>query len=268
MDVEDSSTITGAGLPAGSRHYRAFVGPAAEYDLIGSSQVFLLVSLGLRDSHKVADIGCGSLRGGRLLIPYLLPGHYYGVEPEKWLVEEGIRRELGDAILSVKRPTFLYCANFCLEEFGTTFDFVLAQSIFSHTYKDQLDAALHHVSNVLAPKGRLVATFVEDGMTPDAFPPGSTGKGWEYPGCVTYTWKDFGRTLSLHGFAGARLSWPHPRQTWVLVGSKTEARQIRATARAVRSPNPSLFAPRDLPGRLRVRLGRSASSWVDRLSGH
>src|SRR3990172_12495843 len=96
----------GKSLPIGSRHYRAYVGPPEKYDLVAASQFNLLTWLGLRESHFLLDIGCGSLRAGRLFIPYLLPGHYFGIEPEQWLIEDGIKNELGPDILRVKRPVF------------------------------------------------------------------------------------------------------------------------------------------------------------------
>lgn len=70
-------------LEAGDRHYRAFVGPLDRYDLLGAGQMALLYLLGLREHHRVLDFGCGSLRLGRLLIPYLRPGRYFGIEPER-----------------------------------------------------------------------------------------------------------------------------------------------------------------------------------------
>ena len=45
-------------------HYKAYVGPPSVYDLVGAMQFNLLTSFGLRDFHKLLDIGCGSLRAG------------------------------------------------------------------------------------------------------------------------------------------------------------------------------------------------------------
>jgi hypothetical protein len=58
-------------LRPGAEHYMAYVGPPDQYDLMGASQFGLLVTLGLRDTHRVLDFGCGSLRLGRQLIPYV-----------------------------------------------------------------------------------------------------------------------------------------------------------------------------------------------------
>ena len=84
----------GIDKPVGSHHYRAFVGSSWLYDLVAATQFNLLTALGLREYHYLLDIGCGSLRGGRLFIPYLLPNRYFGIEPESWLIEESIANEM------------------------------------------------------------------------------------------------------------------------------------------------------------------------------
>ena len=130
---QNSEDPLGIGLSPGSRHYRAFVGPPEKYDLVAAMQFNLLTALGLREHHYLLDIGCGSLRAGRLFIPYLLPDRYCGIEPEQWLIEEGIEREVGQDLIKIKRPSFSNDPDFSLSSFDRTFDFLLAQSIFSHT---------------------------------------------------------------------------------------------------------------------------------------
>src|SRR5437763_15161476 len=98
----------GLGLKPGDPHYRAYVGPAEDYDLIAAMTFNLHTTLGLRQHHSLLDIGCGSLRIGRLLIPYLNRGKYFGIEPAEWLVAEGIKQELGETLVQVKQPTLFY----------------------------------------------------------------------------------------------------------------------------------------------------------------
>ena len=98
----------GLGLKPGDPQYRAYVGPPEDYDLIAAMTFNLLTTLGLRQHHSLLDIGCGSLRIGRLLIPYLNRGKYFGAEPNEWLVDEGIRRELGETLVQIKHPTFFF----------------------------------------------------------------------------------------------------------------------------------------------------------------
>src|SRR5262245_36492349 len=102
---------TGRNVRPGSHHYRAFVGDTQTYDIFSYMQFSLMTLLGLRENHTLLDIGCGSLRAGKLFLMYLLPDRYFGIEPEQWLVQEGIDRELGREIMERKRPRFLYDAN-------------------------------------------------------------------------------------------------------------------------------------------------------------
>src|SRR5205814_5345274 len=140
----------------------------------------LLATLGLRQQHSLLDIGCGSLRIGRLLIPYLNQGKYFGVEPNRWLVEEGIKREIGETLVQIKRPTFFFSDSpETVVQATVSFDFALAQSIFSHCGLDLIKGWLAAVSRSLADGGGLVATFLPS----DEHSPRS---GWVYADCVSY----------------------------------------------------------------------------------
>jgi SAM-dependent methyltransferase len=83
-----------------------------------------LYALGLRQDHRLLDVGCGSLRAGRLLIAYLEPGHYFGVEPNTWLVDEAVKGQVGKDLVDIKRPTFKATDRFDFSGLGE-FDFVL-----------------------------------------------------------------------------------------------------------------------------------------------
>lgn len=117
-----------AHLPAGAGHYRAFVGPPDRFDFMGATQFALLFTLGLRDHNRVLDFGCGSLRLGRLLIPFLRPARYYGIDPNRWLIADAIDRELGHSIIQIKQPSFAYNGDFSCDVFkeNDKFEFVVA----------------------------------------------------------------------------------------------------------------------------------------------
>lgn len=201
----------GQSLPIGSHHYRAYVGPPEKYDLVGAMQFNLLTHLGLREFHYLLDVGCGSLRAGRLFIPYLLSGHYYGIEPQSWLVDEGLTQELGREILQIKRPVFSHDSNFNCHAFNQKFDFAVAQSIFSHASKSQIHQCLAEVSQTLQPTGVLAATFV-------AGKEDYQGERWVYPECVTYTLKQMKEIASAHNLKADTIDWPHPNgQTWLII---------------------------------------------------
>src|SRR4051812_9401640 len=87
--MSNTTTDIGAGIAPGAQHYRAFVGATQTYDIFAHMQFSLLTLLGLRQEHTLLDIGCGSLRAGKLFLIYLQPDRYFGIEPEEWLVQEG-----------------------------------------------------------------------------------------------------------------------------------------------------------------------------------
>ena len=75
-------------------NYKSYVGPEENYDLMAGLMFVRMFQVGLRSYHTLLDVGCGSLRGGKLFIPYLDVGNYYGIEPLKELVIEGIKNEI------------------------------------------------------------------------------------------------------------------------------------------------------------------------------
>jgi len=148
------------GLPPGAASYRGCVGGFC--DIAGALQFNILTSmLGLKEQHYLLDIGCGSLRGGKLFIPYLLPNRYFGIEPERWLIEEGIEGELGKDILRVKKPTFDYNEDFQLTIFNQEFHFLLAKSIFTHAGPNMVRTCLMEAKKVMKPDAVFVATYLE-----------------------------------------------------------------------------------------------------------
>jgi len=206
----DNREDLGLGLKPGDPHYRAYVVPPKDYDLIAAMTFNLLTTLGLRQHHSLLDIGCGSLRIGRLLIPYLNRGKYFGIEPNEWLVDEGIRRELGETLVQIKRPTFFFSdLPDTIVQAKVAFDFAVAQSVFSHCGFDLIKGWLSAISCSMAEHGALVATFLigeEDSLR----------TGWIYPECVNYRPITLKRAAEDVNLRFEILDWKHPRQTWAL----------------------------------------------------
>jgi cyclopropane fatty-acyl-phospholipid synthase-like methyltransferase len=204
---------SGVGLKPGDMHYRAYVGPPEDYDMVSAMVFNLLTSIGLRQHHRVLDIGCGSLRVGRLLIPYLGRGNYFGIEPNKWLVDEGIRNETGRGLIKLRRPVFSFADSMDAFKAPLNLDYAVAQSIFSHCGKDLIRRWLSQLSVHLKEGGALLATFLVDDKDYD-------GSGWVYPGCVNYRPETMAQLASESGFDFKALDWAHPRQTWALFSRK------------------------------------------------
>lgn len=208
FDRSSASTL-GLEYRPGDPHYRAYVGPPMDYDLVAAMVFNLLTSVGMRQHHVLLDVGCGSLRSGRLLIPYLNAGNYVGVEPNKWLVKDGIRNEIGQDMISIKRPRFFYQSS--LDDVGATInaDYAVAQSIFSHCGMDLFDKWLGEISKHLKPTGALFATFLDSDQD-------SEEHGWIYPGCVKYRAQTIRAVAEKNGLGFKILNWNHPRQAWAI----------------------------------------------------
>jgi SAM-dependent methyltransferase len=198
----------GLGLPAGASHYRAIVGPPEDYDLVAAMSFNLLTCLGLRQQHRLLDVGCGSLRLGRLFIPYLNAGCYTGIEPNRWLIDEGVRREIGADLVRIKQPRFVIAADASALAAADRFDFAVAQSIFSHAGADLVEQWLAAIAAHLAPSGALAATFLI-GDEP-------AKRGWVYPSCVYYKVDAMEAAARRAGLRFQMLDWKHPRQSWAL----------------------------------------------------
>jgi SAM-dependent methyltransferase len=204
--------MDGLSMRPGDLHYRAYVGPPAQYDFMGITQIALLCAAGLREHHKLLDVGCGSLRAARMLIPYLAPGHYCGIEPNDWLVREGIVENIGDELVRMKRPRFSYNSNFDCTVFGETFDFVVAQSILSHTEVGLARRCIANVAKAIAPEGLFLATFVlPRPQSRNVDPP---GEAWVYPGLVDISEETIAELFRSAAFWSLKLPWFHPRQVW------------------------------------------------------
>jgi SAM-dependent methyltransferase len=199
------------------RDHRAYVSSNMAYDFEGALFFSLLTLLGLRESDYVLDIGCGSLRAGRLLIPFLQRGHYYGLEPDEQLVRQGIGREIGYELVRLRAPVFVHNPDFRLEGVDRRFDCILAQSIFSHASGSQVRACLALVAEVLDEGGVFLATYYA-GDTSYA------GDAWVYPGHVQYRPDDLENMVAAVGLRMRHFAWPHPKQqSWVMIARSEQA---------------------------------------------
>lgn len=189
--------------------YKSYVGPGQNYELMGKVQFEHLRHWGLAPDRYLLDIGCGSLRGGRLAIKFMEPAHYYGIEPNQWLIDEGVEHELGQKMFEAKRPIFSNDADFNLNIFGRQFDFLMAQSIFSHTSQAQMRTILNEAAKVMHEKSIFLATYI----------PGEAdyaGAGWSYPDGVQFTFARVRAFAAEAQLECATVKWFHPKQQWLV----------------------------------------------------
>lgn len=142
-------------------------------------QMKALTAQGLLPHHRLLDVGCGAFRLGHLAIPYLDPGHYYGIDPDGRLLALGraVLRRLGiDRPYSVRQSGV-----FDFERFGTSFDYAMAQSVFTYLSQAQIEQCVGALKAVMKPGGKFIFTywlnpdpprlsFLADGIVPTYLP--------------------------------------------------------------------------------------------------
>lgn len=189
--------------PEGMATHRDFVGPLERYDVNAAMMFNLLTTLGLRGRHKLLDIGCGSLRNGRLLIPYLDAGNYVGFEPNQWLVDEAVRTDVGEDLIRIKQPKFFYSTSPDALDPSLRFDYAFANAVFVHGPLSLFRAWITKTSQCLKDSGVFLASFHvgdEDHL----------GDAWMYPGHTQFRLDTIRNAANEAGFRFQTLSWRHP----------------------------------------------------------
>jgi SAM-dependent methyltransferase len=130
------------------------------WDEIGALQFEFLKARGMKPEHKLLDLGCGSGRLAVQAVPYLQPECYYGMDISPALLSAA-RREIERAGYGNKiSDRSLYAtADFCPSPQMPSFDFGIAQSVFTHLPLNCLTFALNAIRRNFEPGGRFFATF-------------------------------------------------------------------------------------------------------------
>lgn len=131
------------------------------WDEMGKLQFDFLVEQGLKPEHYFLDVGCGSLRGGLHFIRYLDVGHYYGIDVDRELLRVG-RKQLRKGGLAEKDPSLVEMDDFSFSSLGRSFDYALAQSVFTHLPLNSIIMCIVNIEQVLNPGDLFYATFFEN----------------------------------------------------------------------------------------------------------
>jgi SAM-dependent methyltransferase len=142
--------------------HRRVIGNVPHWEYMGKLQLDYLAERGLKPEHYLLDVGCGPLRAGIHFIEYLETGHYAGIDQQAEVLETARQLELPKHGLVAKQPHLLANHLFEFEKFGMTFDYAIAQSVFTHMPLNNIMRCLVQMSRVLNPGGRFYATILEN----------------------------------------------------------------------------------------------------------
>ena len=177
--------------------YRQYVGNKGMWGKQTLDMVGMLTSSGLLESSMLLDVGCGALRAGKMFITFLQRGHYHCVEPNHALVQDAIKLDVGYDLLQRKLPSFAFNEKFtpppglpahfnvdaAASATNATYDFILAQSIFTHTAEDMFLDAIASLRPHMGRTSALLASFFLDdecSSTQCMFANEPGASGWYY----------------------------------------------------------------------------------------
>ncbi len=134
-----------------------------QWEEIGILQFDFLVDNGLQPHHRLLDIGCGTLRGGRHFIKYVNPGNYAGIDISPKAIEYG-KQLVKQEGLAEKQPRLFVSTGKDLrfKAFaGEVFDYLLAQSVFTHLKPEHIEECFRHIGRTMKHSSVFFFTFNE-----------------------------------------------------------------------------------------------------------
>jgi hypothetical protein len=146
-----------------AKKHRSLVGSA--WEAMGDLQLKLLMSNGLLPEHIVLDIGCGCLRAGVKIIPYLEPDHYFGIEwRQALMMKAGYRRELARAGLETRLSRENLCVSLVAQHARLkdgSVDVGLCIGVMSHQPLNFLRIMLENAARYFKTGAKLYVSFYE-----------------------------------------------------------------------------------------------------------
>jgi SAM-dependent methyltransferase len=129
-------------------------GGAAQWHQRGAFQFFFLKRMGLQASSRLLDVGCGPIRAGSHLIPYLNEGNYCGADYNKYFIAAA-RRIVEDGGLLGRRPLLEIIHNFDFSQIPVEFDFAIVFAVLNHCDELQRCDFFRNIEKPMKKGGRI-----------------------------------------------------------------------------------------------------------------
>jgi SAM-dependent methyltransferase len=174
------------------------------WDEIGSLQFEFLIKQGMLPEHRMLDLGCGTLRGGRHFIRYLNTSNYTGVDISPACLDAA-HKLLKEEQLLTKNPALIMNTNKNMkfaECESEIFDFILAQSVFTHLPQEFIYECFENIGKCMHEDSNFYFTYL----------PAESIKRADIK-TFFYPWIFFEKLAADCGFEIAEVSnlYPHPR---------------------------------------------------------
>jgi SAM-dependent methyltransferase len=105
------------------------------------------LACGIRPDDDVVDYGCGTLRLGRLLIEFLEPDHYIGLDIDDRILEAG-RSQLPSNLIALKRPVLeVISAESLRRTAARQPKWICSKGVLQHVPPTELDKLFENLSH-------------------------------------------------------------------------------------------------------------------------
>ncbi len=129
------------------------------YKYSGIESLEFLKKKGLKSNHKFLDFGCGFLRMGIVIIPFLQKGNYTGMDISRERIEAGKKQLKEKGIKSDNYNVYVNKNNLLLEiPKKLKFDFIYLDSVVTHMPLNDLRVLLKSFFLVLNNNGKIFFT--------------------------------------------------------------------------------------------------------------
>lgn len=137
--------------------YKAAVGAVDDWERHGNLQFEYLKSRGLKPHHRLLEIGCGTGRLARKVVPYLNPGCYTGVDISAGAISAARMLSQSEG-WDVKFPRWV-----CSSEWAySRADFVWSFSVFIHLPADIMREVMRNVARQMSHTSVFLFAFVPE----------------------------------------------------------------------------------------------------------
>lgn len=137
------------------QEYKKYLGGGRKsWESRGLFQLYFLQEMGMTQSAKVLDIGCGPGRGGKHLLGFLNRGNYYGIDNNPDFIKAAsvmVKKEK----LEGKKPQFWVVDDFDVNKIGVKFDYVMAFSVLNHCDFEERSVFFDKIHDALSEDGKL-----------------------------------------------------------------------------------------------------------------
>lgn len=140
--------------------YKAAIGGGDNWEEHGNLQRDFLISQGMLPGHRLLDIGCGTGRLARKVVPYLSPANYVGVDIAPAAIDAAVSLSRAEG-WTAQSPTFVL-GDIPDPASVDPFDFLWSFSVFIHLPQEIMESVMTRAAAVMHERSRFFWAYVPE----------------------------------------------------------------------------------------------------------